>query len=408
MSTGSTFHQQIGHWPPGGVSPAGGLRRRADCIQFLKGIGDSRDVEAKKDGVSLFAFGSLAEEAVKPIIKPYGIASHGGKLYVADTTAAQVLVIDIPNKSFEYLKGNKSIGKLKKPVNLALDQEGNLFVADSERKEVLAYTPGGEFLRALGGGVLMRPTDVAAFGDDVYVTDFKASDVKILNRRTGELVAKIGRDDPENSLALPVTMTVDGKGDIYVTNMASGKVIVMDRDGHTLRTFGKMGKGFGQFARPRDLTVDKDGQTYVIDAAFQNVQIFNKEGQLLMFFGDPANIAGTLNLPAGIAVSTDNLDYYQKLAEPDFQLESVMFVTSQVGQHKINVYGVGQRRGADYAREYQEIMKEKEEKARKFKEQEEKAAAEKKAKEGESTPEKQGGTGTARQEYQDASIDPLK
>jgi hypothetical protein len=87
-----------------------------------------------------------------------------------------------------------------------------------------------------------------------------------------------------------------------------------------------------------------------------------------MYFGGADALAGSMNLPAGIAVTRDNLDYYQTLASPDFELESVLLVTNHFGDNRLGVYGIGKLRGVDYEKEYQAVRKELEEMARKEKE----------------------------------------
>jgi hypothetical protein len=121
----------------------------------------------------------------------------------------------------------------------------------------------------------------------------------------------------------------------------------LDRDGHVLLSFGELGDAFGQFGRPRGITVDKEGIIYVADASHQNVQMFNGKGRLLMFFGDPGLPDGSLNLPAHVAVSYDNLEYFQKLADPSFVVEKVVFVTNQFGPAKLSIYGFGHPRGVE-------------------------------------------------------------
>jgi acetoacetate decarboxylase len=55
-----------------------------------------------------------------------------------------------------------------------------------------------------------------------------------------------------------------------------------------------------------------------------------------------------MNLPADIAVTSENLEFYQKLAAPDFILEQVIFVTNQYGDDKVAIYGLGKMKGLKY------------------------------------------------------------
>jgi len=353
-------------------------------IQYLMGIADSTDVEGKISDFSLF--GSLNEQGdkVRAIVKPYGVAEFGGKIYICDVGSAKVIVLDLPAKKFEYLKGAVGNGKLTTPVNVAFDKEGTVYVADAGRKEVLAFTSAGDFLQAFGSELDMKPVDVAVYGSDLFVLDLKNNEIKVLDLKTGKLKESFGRSsNPMESLAMPTNMLMDDKGYIFVTNGMSGKVMKFDRDGHLLLSFGQIGDGFGQFARPKGVTVDRDGDIYVVDAGHQNVQIFNDKGRLLIFFGDAGKDSpASLNLPAGIAISTANLDYFQKLADPTFKLDSVVFVTNQVGDRsKLAVYGFGKREGIDYEKEYEKIRQELQEKARKAREKQEQEAKAKKEQE---------------------------
>ena len=89
------------------------------------------------------------------------------------------------------------------------------------------------------------------------------------------------------------------------------RVLVFDRDGKFLKSFGTVGKQFGQFARPKEVATDPAGNVYVVDAAFGNFQIFNPEGELLLFVGERSERDGPGNymLPSGIYVDEDGRVY---------------------------------------------------------------------------------------------------
>ena len=328
-------------------------------IQFLMGIGDSRDVEGTDTELSLFSMTAVQKEELKFFSKPYGIAAQGSKFYVSDTIAGTVAVIDLKQKTFTWLKGNFGPGQLKKPINVTTDQSGNLYVADTGRRQVLAYDSEGNFLKVYGSGYDMKPVDVAVDDRRLYLLDMSRHKILVFNKASGELIEGFGQDadNPLERLYLASNMTLTEQGLFYVANAGSGSIIKLDRDGHVLGTFGKMGDGFGQFGRPRGVATDSKKHFYVVDASHQNVQLFNDEDRLLMFFGDPGLPVGSLNIPAGIAVTDQNLDYYQGFAAPGFDLEQVILVVNQVGRYKINIYGLGKMQGIDYEAFYREALK---------------------------------------------------
>jgi hypothetical protein len=84
------------------------------------------------------------------------------------------------------------------------------------------------------------------------------------------------------------------------------------------------------------------------DAAFNNVQIFSKTGRLLMAFGGGGEKPGDLLLPAKVAIDYENLPLFQKYVDPGFQVGYLIFVTSQFGPQRVNVFAFGQEKGKKY------------------------------------------------------------
>lgn len=314
-------------------------------VQYLMGISSSEDL-AQEKGFSLLVVGKQEEEKITPILKPYGIAVDGPRIYLCDATGGKVLVINLMERTMEPLKGDFGAGKLKRPNNAAVDEEGNLYVVDAQRKEVLLYDADGAFIKAIGQKHLEKPADVVVSSNAIFILDIVSHNVKVFDRLSHQFIREFGKtSSQEDSLALPIGLALHDDRYLYVTNALSGKVMKYDVDGHFISGFGKIGDGFGQFARPRGVTVDREGIVYVVDAAFQVVQMFNDQGRLLMFFGEPGRPVGSMNLPASVVVSYDYLDFFQKMAAPGFILEKVIFVTNQFGRGKLSVYGMGRREG---------------------------------------------------------------
>jgi hypothetical protein len=67
-----------------------------------------------------------------------------------------------------------------------------------------------------------------------------------------------------------------------------------------------------------------------------------------MFFGSGERGPGTLLLPAQVVVDYDNLSFFREYVAPNFELEYLLFVTSQFGERLVNVYGFGKEKGVSY------------------------------------------------------------
>jgi NHL repeat len=324
-------------------------------LQWLMGITSSEDIGARESQskFSLVLSGREKPDVIKKIGKAYGITAHNNKLYVAETAHGRITIIDPVKGTFDYPKGLASPrGALKAPANIALDKDGNIYVADTGRKEIVVYDKAGNFRNAFGKdfGKDSKVVSVACYGEELFALDLGVSRIRVLNPKTGEETRSFGYSEkPNQSLRAPGNFTFDDKGGVYVSNVGNNKVMKYDLDGNFLGSFGGTGDQFGNFVRPRGVAVDDTGRIYVVDAGLNIVQLFDDQFRLLTLFGWPGLETGSLNLPAGIAVTKDNLDYFQKFAVPGFKLEYLIFVVNQYGQDwcipRISVYGLGQMQG---------------------------------------------------------------
>ncbi|MBU5614607.1 NHL repeat-containing protein [Geomonas azotofigens] len=317
-------------------------------VQYLTGISSSTDFGSNQSSLSKLLVGGT--ETVTRFAKPYGIAEYNGKLYVCDIGASQVVVVDFVNKIIKNLVEERGSGKLRKPVSIAVDDEGLVYVADTGRKDVAVYNQAGKYVKSYGKTFdHVSLSGVAIYKDDLYIMDNRLSKVFVINRKTDEVVSVIGESaDRSKNLALPNGLTVDSKGAVHIVNVGNGSIKEYDRDGNMLSVFGRIGDSPGEFTRPRGIAVDDDGQIFVVDAGYQVVQVFNEKHRILGYFGQPGLMAGSTNLPAGIVVSKKNLDYFQKFAAPGFKLREVIFVTNQYSSainHSVAVYGLGEMEG---------------------------------------------------------------
>jgi DNA-binding beta-propeller fold protein YncE len=79
-------------------------------------------------------------------------------------------------------------------------------------------------------------------------------------------------------------VAVDAEDDVYVLNRSDHPVIVFDREGNFLRSFGE-----GHFsARTHGIHVGPDGMVYCVDDGLHTVQKYTPAGKLLMTLGTPS------------------------------------------------------------------------------------------------------------------------
>jgi DNA-binding beta-propeller fold protein YncE len=313
-------------------------------IQYLTSFTGRKDIE-KQSAFNRFVVGEKPDVKVD---KPYGVAVYDGKIYVCDTNAS-VAVFDLKEKSFGALKGAVGPGALRQPTNISIEADGTKYVADPVRGQVVVFDRNDDYVKAYGTEGAWRPVDAVPFEDRLYVADVANGLVKVFDKQSGEQLKTIGdKGEPSERLDRPTNLAFDREGYLFVTDFGRFQVLKFDRDGHFKAMFGKVGDNLGHFARPKGISVDREGRLYAVDAAFNNVQIFNKEGRLLLFFGQAGEGPGDLLLPAKVAVDYDNLKYFEKYVQRGFRAEYLIFVTSQVGERRVNVLAFGQEEGKTY------------------------------------------------------------
>jgi DNA-binding beta-propeller fold protein YncE len=296
-------------------------------VQYLTSISISTDIKGKQSAFKKFMLG---EEIPKPIIKPYGITVSDSKVYICDTGLGGLIKIDLTRKSFDYFIPSGR-GQLQLPLNSSVDENGLLFVADGNRRQIVVFDRDGKYISEFGeSGDLFKPTDVSVKDQRVFVYD----------KTSYHLLA--GFPDVESGddgyLYQPTNLFVN-KEFVYVSDLGDNKIKIYSHEGKYIRSAGGYGTYAGQLMRPKGVAVDNKSNIYVADAAFENVQIFNREGKILMFFGGPYSRHGDMWLPADVTLSYTGLEYFRKYVAAGFDLKYLIFVTNQYGPDKVSVYG---------------------------------------------------------------------
>ncbi len=157
-------------------------------------------------------------------------------LYVADEELDQVLVYDAD--TFKPIRkmgtaGHKheltTPGDFSKPSGLAVDAEGNLYVADTWNNRIETFDADGNFISAFGKagdgpGYFSRPKGVAIDGDGhVWVADGMQDRVQVYNK-DGQLLISLGGHGllPGQFQGL-VAIAIDKRNRVFTTEIYPGR-----------------------------------------------------------------------------------------------------------------------------------------------------------------------------------------
>ncbi len=308
--------------------------------QYLTTFSTSEDIQKKKSKLFNFVAGD-EQEKPKPIKKAYGVDMMDGVIYVCDLRSPAVVTLNLETREFGYI-GVSGSGRLTRPVNLAIDRENKLiYVADMGRKQVICYDAAGNRRKTYGQKTQFDPADIEIFGSKLFVCDVKGNQVHVLDIASGETLYKIGKTGSgDGELFHPSNITIQ-KELLYVTDSTNFRVQIFDLEGNFQAKFGELGDTPGYFSRPKGVAVDRDERIYVVDAAFENVQVYDNEYKLLLYMLAPGAERHNINLPAAVTIDYDNLRYFKKYLSPKFKAEYLLFVTSNFGPNKVNVYAHG-------------------------------------------------------------------
>lgn len=245
--------------------------------------------------------------------RPVGIAVDvQGSLYVADSGKSVVYVLDRDGRLRESIgRFGWRGGEFDAPTGIAIDAQSRLYIADSGNNRIqklslinrIFSTVAGEEHNEIEPSLFLNePQSVASdVSGYIYVAD--TWNHRILKMDPlGRLQMEIGGLGwAGEQFRSPQGVAVDSRGNIYVSDTGNHRVHKLDFGGSQLAVWGGEGTGKGQFQSPAGLGVDKFGNVYVVDGGNHRVQIFDSKGRYLTEFGrqvldDPVGVAVDHNL----------------------------------------------------------------------------------------------------------------
>lgn len=163
------------------------------------------------------------------------------------------------------------------PHGIAVDREGNVWVADADGKngkgqQVVKFSPSGKVLLTLGKagmpgdapGYFNRPSGVAiAKNGDIFVADGHGGDSNarvVKFSKAGKFITAWGKKGTaDGEFDTPHAIAVDSREQVYVADRSNSRIQVFDAN-------GKFIADWKQFGRPSGVYVDANDMIYVADS----------------------------------------------------------------------------------------------------------------------------------------------
>lgn len=241
---------------------------------------------------------------------PYGIALDArGNLYVADAgdnnrirkISPEGVVTTLAGGSEGYANGEGASAKFHTPSALVVDSAGNILVADSGNHAIRKITPEGQVTTLAGNGMAGfrdGPAAQAQFNGplglaldnagNVYVADTYNDRIRVI-RRDGQVETLAGGAQTGYQDGIGASAMFDTPSAVLVNPL--GEVVVADTVNHAIRLINQQGmvstlaRSLPQerqalLRRPQGLALSEDGVLYVSDTINGRVIQITAKGEV--------------------------------------------------------------------------------------------------------------------------------
>jgi len=206
----------------------------------------------------------------------------GDRLFVSDPGLRHILVFNAAHTTEDVITDG-----LGEPSMLAIDKENRLlYVSDIKLDQVLVYDADTlKLLRKIGTtghnhelttpGDFAKPTGVAVDSDgNLYVADTLNNRIEIFDA-DGKFVSAFGKSgDGPGYFARPKGVAIDSDGHIWVADGMQDRVQVFNKEGQLLISFGGHGLLPGQFQGLVSIAADKNNRIFTSEIYPGRVQQF--------------------------------------------------------------------------------------------------------------------------------------
>ena len=239
---------------------------------------------------------------------PVGVAiDERGQVIIAERDGHRISIYSpIGEKVKSFGEKGSAPGQLKYPCGVAVDSVGNILVTEADNHRIQKFTAAGECVATVEtkGIKSWNWTDPPSIGigpgDKVYVCDNAKPEIQILNSDL-TLHATISG----GQLSHPWDVAFDSHGNVYIADFGNNNGIhVFTQEGHYIRQFG-MKNSSEKLTSSVGIAIDADDVVYVAEKNINRISLFTSEGQFLTSFG----MQREFTKPRGVAVDQEGIVY---------------------------------------------------------------------------------------------------
>jgi len=238
----------------------------------------------------------VTDASQKCIVQYDALWNYTGKIYIGEDPTS--IAISDDNTMFV---GDNINGKIYKrlptgtistiytdtisPSAMVVSPENELYVVDSRAKRVLVLDFSGKVVRTFGSGIFLFPTGIAfdrknnrvivsehgGFGDGFNLH----TEIRIFGT-SGNLISTFGGwGNTPGKFYRVQGLTIGRCGNIYVTDPYQGNISIFDENGTYITKFGVWGDTLGKLNVPMDVVFDSQDRANIISLNNSAIEVFN-------------------------------------------------------------------------------------------------------------------------------------
>jgi DNA-binding beta-propeller fold protein YncE len=287
------------------------IERDADGTLWVADTSDHQVVHLTTTGTVLATFGGSGQ-----LNQPYGLTVGPAGVYVADTYNQRVVGLSKTNGSRQWAQTTCNGKALKRPRDVGLGSDGNLYVADTDNHRIAVLAPDtGACLRAFGSqgtgnNGFKSPRSVVSDGaGGLWVADamnYRLKHVSNTGTFIGATAGGFGEADGQFRSA-------------HCVFLDQGQVDVCDTFNYRIQRFSVSPGGVPSFSsvlggvRPTPggfngvfgVAYGPGGELYAVDWFNHRIEKFDAAGNLLLTWGGYGSPNGSLIFPRDVTVTPD-------------------------------------------------------------------------------------------------------
>ncbi|MFQ5574359.1 MAG: 6-bladed beta-propeller [Terriglobia bacterium] len=250
---------------------------------------------------TIYGYGDKAEELFD---KPHGVAvDNEGNVYVTDTNNHRVLVFDERGRFIKKIgKAGSGEGELRHPLGIDVADNGDIYVVSRELNKVVVLDRRGKLKREMEAA---NPLQVRVLEDEVLVVT--ASEVLFYDLKGKGLRRWGSLGSAEGEIDFPGGLYVDSKGVVYVSDSNNKRIQAFNKKNGELLWASDKQVSFGL---PESIVGDEEGRLFVMDAFHMTIKVLRaKDGKKLVELGDQGQADGEFYYPSGLDYAGDGFFY---------------------------------------------------------------------------------------------------